>query len=166
MRCPACKLIDKDRVIDSRLTEGGGVVRRRRECTSCGRRFTTKERVEAELRLVVVKRGGDREPYDREKIAHGLRHACYKLPVDDEAIKQLIDGIEGDVFENHDREVTSSDIGEYVVRRLREINAVAYVRFMSVYRQYHDVAEFIEEIRSVKDFVAHRDPGQELLFEQ
>lgn len=165
MRCPSCREINKDKVLDSRMTEGGAIVRRRRECTTCGRRFTTKERVEEELRLTVVKRDGSRVSYDRQKIIRGVRFACYKLPVDDADIDRLVDDVEGDVFHDHDREVSSADIGEYLIRRLRALNTVAYVRFMSVYRQYHDVAEFIEEIQNVKDLAATQMPDQGDLFE-
>ena len=165
MRCPSCRESNKDKVIDSRMTEGGAIVRRRRECTICGRRFTTKERIEEELRLTVVKRDGSRVSYDRQKIIRGLRFACYKLPIDDGAIDRMVDDVEGDVFHNHDREVSSAEIGEYLIRRLRELNTVAYVRFMSVYRQYHDVAEFVEEIQNVKDLAATQIPDQGDLFE-
>lgn len=165
MRCPSCREINKDKVLDSRMTEGGAIVRRRRECTACSRRFTTKERVEEELRLTVVKRDGSRVSYDRQKLIRGLRFACHKLPVDDTAIDRLVDDVEGDVFHDHDREVSSAAIGEYLIRRLRELNTVAYVRFMSVYRQYRDVAEFVEEIQNVKDLAATQMPDQGALFE-
>ncbi len=165
MRCPACRESNKDRVIDSRMTEGGGVVRRRRECLACGRRFTTKERVDEQVRLNVVKRDGTRVPYDREKIIRGVRQACYKLPVTDADVDRLIDDIEGDIFERHDREVGASFIGEYVVRRLRSLNAVAYVRFMAVFRQYRDVDEFIAEVKNVKDLEAVQSPDQQSLFD-
>lgn len=165
MRCPGCKETNKDRVIDSRSTEGGAVIRRRRECESCGRRFTTKERVEEELRLTVIKRDESRVPYDRQKIIHGVRHACYKLPITDEQIEQLVGDVEEDIFQRHDREVSSQEIGEYLIRRLRDLNTVAYVRFMSVYRQYKDVAEFIDEIQNVKDLAAASIPDQQSLFE-
>ncbi len=165
MRCPSCKKINKDKVIDSRTTEGGAVIRRRRQCLQCGRRFTTKERVEEELRLTVIKRDGSRVPYDRQKIIHGLRHACYKLPIDDTAIERMVDDVEEDIFEGHDREVTTQDIGEYLIRRLRDLHQVAYVRFMSVYRKYHDVAQFVEEIQTVKHLAATRMPDQRTLFD-
>lgn len=166
MRCPSCKEIDKDRVIDSRLTEGGAVIRRRRQCEACNRRFTTKERLEEELRLSVIKRDGSRVPYDRAKIVHGIRHACYKLPVSDEDIERLVDDLESDIFQNHDREVTSEQVGEFLIRRLRDVNSVAYVRFMSVYRSYRDVDEFIDEIQNVREYVVTHDPEQETLFDE
>ena len=165
MRCPSCRESLKDKVIDSRTTDGGAVIRRRRQCLVCGRRFTTKERVEGELRLTVIKHNGERVPYDRPKIIHGVRHACYKLPIEDTEIEQMVDRVEEDIFERHDREVGSDAIGECVVRRLRDLNAVAYVRFMSVFRSYHDVAEFVEEIQSVKELTAARIPDQGALFD-
>lgn len=165
MRCPACRESNKDKVIDSRMTEGGSVVRRRRECIACGRRFTTKERVEEELRLSVIKRDGSRVPFDRAKITGGVRYACYKLPIDDGTIDRLVDGVEGDIFERHEREVTTVDIGEYLIRRLRKLNAVAYVRFTAVFRQYRDVDEFIEEIQNVRDLAAVQIPDQASLFD-
>ncbi len=114
---------------------------------------------------MVTKRDGTTVPYDREKIIHGVRHACYKLPVEDGAIERLVDDVEGDIFERHGREVSSVEIGEYLIRRLRDLNSVAYVRFMSVYRQYSDVAEFIEEVRNVKDLNAQKIPQQGALFD-
>ncbi len=166
MRCPSCKEANKDKVVDSRLTEGGAVIRRRRECLDCGRRFTTKERVEEELRLTVIKRDNSHVPYDREKIAYGVRHACYKLPITDEDIDRLVGDVEGDIFADHDREVPSEAIGEFLIARLRELNPVAYVRFVSVYRKYRDVAEFVEEIRNVNDLAATEMPDQGSLFDE
>ncbi len=165
MRCPGCKKANKDKVIDSRATERGSVIRRRRECLVCGRRFTTKERVEEEIRVSVVKRDGSREPYVRDKIIHGLRHACYKLPVTDEQINQLVGDVEEDIFRNHDREVTSEQIGEYLVDRLRQLSAVAYVRFVSVYRKYSDVEEFVDEVRNVTHLTETNMPEQGSLFD-
>ena len=164
MRCPSCKESDKDKVIDSRLTEGGNAIRRRRVCQACTRRFTTKERVEEELRLSVIKKDLSRVPYRRDKILGGVRLACYKLPITDEQIEELVDQVEGDLFRDHDREVTSRQIGEYVTRRLRALNPVAYVRFMSVYREFSDVAEFVEEIQHVKERAAIEMPNQQSLF--
>lgn len=165
MRCPSCKKLGKDKVIDSRLTESGAAVRRRRVCTECGRRFTTKERAEEELRLTVIKKDRTRVPYRRDKILNGVRHACYKLDVDEAVMDSLVDRIESDLFTDFDREVTSEQIGLYVARRLRDLNSVAYVRFMSVYREFHGVDEFIEEIRKVQEHVATAAPNQQSLFE-
>ncbi|HRX87376.1 MAG TPA: transcriptional regulator NrdR [Phycisphaerae bacterium] len=164
MRCPACKELGKDKVIDSRLTESGAAVRRRRVCTECGRRFTTKERAEEELRLTVVKKDRTRVPYRRDKIAGGIRQACHKLEVSEEQIEALVDRIEGDLFADFDREVSSDEIGRYVTRRLRDLNQVAYVRFMSVYRNFHGVDEFIDEIRNVQEHAATATPEQQSLF--
>ena len=99
MRCPSCRESFKDKVVDSRTTDGGIAIRRRRQCLVCGRRFTTTERIEGELRITVIKRSGNRVPYDRQKIIHGLRHACYKLPIDDTQIEKIVDQIEEDIFE-------------------------------------------------------------------
>jgi transcriptional repressor NrdR len=164
MRCPACNALNKDKVIDSRSTEGGGVIRRRRVCGACNRRFTTKERIEEELRLSVVKRSGARVPYRRDKILAGVRHACYKLAIEPETLERLVDTVESDIFREHDREVTSEQVGRYVASRLRSLNQVAYVRFMSVYRQFDDVEAFVEEIRDVKDWAATDSPDQQSLF--
>ena len=166
MRCPACKEIGKDKVIDSRLTEGGAAIRRRRLCQDCGRRFTTKERTEQEVRLSVIKRDSARVPYRRDKVIAGIRHACYKLPIDDGQIDRVVDEIEGDIFRDHDREVTSEQIGLYAARRLRDLNPVAYVRFMSVYRTFADVAEFAEEIQNVQLHAASTSPDQQSLFNE
>ncbi len=164
MLCPACKGND-NRVIDSRLTDGGTAIRRRRQCLSCGRRFTTKERVESELRLTVVKTNGRRVPYDREKILTGVERACYKLPVSEEDVQCLVDRVEEDLFANHDKEVSTEQIGAYVSRQLRQLNVVAYVRFMSVYRKFETVDEFIEEITEVRQQAAYDSPSQQSLFE-
>jgi transcriptional repressor NrdR len=165
VQCPNCKELNRDRVIDSRSTEGGAVIRRRRECQSCKRRFTTKERVEKDHRITVVKRDQSRVAYDREKVIAGIRHACYKLPITDDQIESLIDGVAEDIFQFHERDVTTAQIGQFVIERLRELNAVAYVRFMSVYQSYKDVAEFIEEIRNVRDISATQMPDQASLFD-
>lgn len=165
MQCPSCKEQGKDKVIDSRLTDGGSAVRRRRECLSCGRRFTTKERVEQELRLAVVKKDGSRVPFRRDKIVSGVRHACYKLPITEDRVDDLVDEVEGDLFRDHEREVATEDIGLLVAGRLRALHPVAYVRFMSVYRKFSDVAEFIDEIQQVRERAAIEAPNQQSLFD-
>jgi len=165
MRCPACKEIDADKVIDSRLTDAGAAVRRRRVCTHCGRRFTTKERIETELRLAVLKRDGSRVPYRRDNILRGVRHACYKLPVTDEELERLVDRVEEDLQREHEREVTSEQIGCCVAAHLRRLNHIAYVRFMSVFRKFADVAEFVEEINQVTEQAAAELPNQQNLFD-
>ena len=163
MLCPSCKQ-DNNKVIDSRLTEGGSAIRRRRRCLGCNRRFTTKERLEAELRLTVLKASGQRVPYHRDNVLHGIERACYKLDITDEQIEELVDHIEEDLFANHDREVTSEQIGSFVGQHLRRLDQVAYVRFMSVHRKYQTVDEFIEEITDVKAQVAQDNPAQQSLF--
>lgn len=164
MQCPSCKEPGQDKVIDSRLTEGGAAVRRRRECLKCGRRFTTKERIEEELRLTVIKKDGSKVPYRRDKIVAGVRQACYKLPVTESQIDQFVDQVEGDLFRDHEREATTVEIGDYVIRRLRSLNQVAYVRFMSVYRNFKDVREFADEIQNVQERAATESPNQQSLF--
>ena len=153
-------------MIDSRLTEAGSAIRRRRVCQGCGRRFTTKERAEEELRMSVIKKDHSRVPYRRDKIVAGVHHACYKLPITDEQVDELVDQVESDLFRDYDREVTSLEIGNYVARRLRELNQVAYVRFMSVYREFNEVSEFAEEIQTVKELAAAEAPNQQSLFGQ
>ncbi len=165
MLCPSCRDTN-NKVIDSRLTEGGAAIRRRRVCQICERRFTTKERVEAEVRIVVVKAGGQRVPYDRDKIVVGAERACYKLNITDGQVEHLADHVEEDLFQNHDREVSTEEIGRYVGRHLRKLNAVAYVRFMSVHRKFETVDEFVDEIRDVRAHAAQEDPHQQPLFDE
>ncbi|MFQ5491552.1 MAG: transcriptional regulator NrdR [Phycisphaerae bacterium] len=165
MRCPSCKEPSQDKVIDSRTTESGTAIRRRRVCQSCGRRFTTKERIEAELRLTVIKNNGGRVPYRRDKIVRGVQHACYKLDITDETLEQLVDQVEGDIYRDHEREVTSEQIGRCVAARLGQLNPIAYVRFMSVFRKFRDVAEFVDEIDDVTVRATHESPDQQSLFD-
>ncbi len=164
MLCPSCNEGD-NKVIDSRLTEAGTAIRRRRVCQACGRRFTTKERVEKQLRLMVVKVGGHRVPYNRDNIFCGVERACSKLDISDAQLQQMVESVEEDLFSNHDREVTTEQIGAYVGRHLRRLHVVAYVRFMSVHRKYDTVDEFIEEISDVRKRVAHESPDQQSLFD-
>lgn len=145
MRCPFCSC-NSSRVIDTRDAEGG--IRRRRECEACGRRFTTYERV-APLRLVVIKRDGRREPFDRDKIARGVQIACAKRPVDTEAIEELVSGIESELYHRGSREVTSREIGEMVMQNLRRLDEVAYIRFATIYRRFADVEDLADEIESL-----------------
>ena len=163
MRCPSCKS-ENNKVIDSRVTEGGDAVRRRRACQECERRFTTQEPIENELRLTVVKCDGSRVPYLREKVVAGVERACYKLDVSEEAINRLADRVEEHLIRNHEREVRSEQIGAYVSQELRRINQVAYVRFMSVYRKFTSVEAFVEDIRDVRARVAQDIPDQQSLF--
>jgi transcriptional repressor NrdR len=164
MKCPSCGEQNSHRVIDSRGTEGNSAIRRRRVCEKCDRRFTTKERIEEEIRISVIKRDKSRVPYRRDKIENGIRHACYKVDINDAEIAQVVDGIEEELFREHDRDVASSEIGQIVSKHLRKLNAVAYVRFMSVYRKYNDVTEFVEEIQDVKARAASDLPEQQSLF--
>ena len=163
MLCPSCKEND-NKVIDSRLTEGGAAIRRRRVCTRCNRRFTTKERVEEELRLTVIKNGGQRVPYSRDNISVGVHRATAKLEVSDEAIQELIDNVESDIFSAHDREIATEQIGRYVGNHLRKLSPVAYVRFMSVHRKYSTIDEFVDEISEVRLRASQDAPDQQALF--
>ncbi len=165
MRCPYCKEINQDKVIDSRLSEGGEVIRRRRVCMGCNKRFTTKERTEQDVKLMVVKRDGGRVPYDRSKVLAGIQRACYKRPINEEVLVKLTDEVEDIIFKQYDREVSSHVIGSEVGQRLREIDQIAYVRFASVYRQFQDLGELIDEAKDVIDRENENAPGQQRLFE-
>ena len=161
MRCPKCGS-SQDRVIDSREAREGHAIRRRRECMRCNFRFTTYEVVERE-ELRVVKRNGARESFDRDKLMAGIRKACEKRPVKMEQIEQLVDDIAGELEEEGYREIPSTVIGAKLMRRLEEIDHVAYVRYASVYRQFEDVGEFIDEVKRL-DERKMRDPRQAELF--
>ena len=147
MKCPFCHDLE-NRVIDSRLTQDGGVIRRRRECHACRRRFTTYERVE-EILPLVVKKDNRREVFDRLKIVAGMKKACEKRPVSAAAIEQAADRVERLVQDRAEKEVPSSFIGEAVMRELHKLDQVAYVRFASVYRSFQDVGEFMRELRKL-----------------
>ncbi|MDP2858974.1 MAG: transcriptional regulator NrdR [Bacillota bacterium] len=144
MKCPYCGYEDS-RVLDSRPTEEGGAIRRRRECTACLRRFTTYERVE-EIPLIVIKKDGRREPFDRNKILSGLLKACEKRPVSLERLERLVNDVEREMRNSLKGEVESREIGEMAMNRLKEVDEIAYVRFASVYRQFKDVGKFLEEL--------------------
>ncbi|MRG90915.1 transcriptional regulator NrdR [Polyangium spumosum] len=144
MRCPFCGHLE-DKVVESRAPGSGDVVRRRRECAACSRRFTTYERVEDVL-PTVVKKDGRREPFDRAKLMRGLRTACNKRPVSVDRLEVVVDAIEREVQESEKREVTSAELGERVMNHLRDLDEVAYVRFASVYRSFRDVDEFLREL--------------------
>ena len=162
MRCPFCKE-NRDRVIDSRSSDSGRVIRRRRQCLVCNRRFTTYEKIGESSKLYVVKKDNSRVPYERDKVVTGLQKACYKRLVSAEQIQQIADKVEEDVFRNFDKEVSSAFIGEKVMRHLREIDKVAYIRFASVYRDFKDAGELIEEVREA---IAEGEYlGQQKLFE-
>jgi transcriptional repressor NrdR len=145
MRCPFCKK-DNDKVIDSRSANAGATVRRRRECLACSKRFTTYEKVE-EITLYVIKKDGRRDVFDREKIKRGLLTACKKRPVSLQTIEDIVNRIEIELYEKFDREVKSTKIGDLVMRELKAIDHVAYVRFASVYREFKDVGEFMRELK-------------------
>jgi transcriptional repressor NrdR len=144
MQCSTCKQ-DNDRVVDSRLCSDGAAIRRRRECLSCGRRFTTYERAEVATRIV-TKKDGRREPFSRDKVLRGLRTACQKRPISEDQLARIADRIEAEVFGDSDREVPSTEIGEKVIEELKALDKVAYVRFASVYREFTDVGEFVEAL--------------------
>jgi len=144
VRCPFCNCEDT-KVIDSRPAEEQNAIRRRRECVSCGKRFTTYERLET-FPLMVIKKDETREPYDREKVEAGILRACHKRPVSAAQIAQLLDELESRLFNTGRKEIPVSMIGEIVMDKLRELDAVAYVRFASVYREFKDVDTFAEEI--------------------
>lgn len=144
MRCPYCK-DDADRVIDTRPGEDGSVTRRRRECMSCGRRYTTHERLE-EAPLKVIKRNSVREPFDRSKVHAGIERAVKKRPVTPEQVDEAVDAVERAILATYEREIPSSMVGEMIMEKLRELDEVAYVRFASVYRDFQSVDQFIEEI--------------------
>jgi transcriptional regulator NrdR len=147
VRCPYCSY-SESKVIDSRPAEEGTTIRRRRECLSCGKRFTTYEIMER-LPLLVVKRDGSRQSFDRTKIIGGLVKACEKRPVSAEAIERVADEIEQELQSSLEREVSSVQIGEMIMDRLKNLDQVAYVRFASVYRQFKDINTFLEELNKL-----------------
>lgn len=145
MRCPFCQ-VDHDRVIDSRASDDGYAIRRRRECLKCRRRYTTYERID-EQEIKVVKKSGIREPFQREKLRQGLAKACWKRPISDEQIDAVIAAVEADVYANFDTEVESRLLGDILMEKLRSVDEVAFVRFASVYRQFKDVRDFVDELQ-------------------
>ncbi|MFI5302607.1 MAG: transcriptional regulator NrdR [Polyangiales bacterium] len=149
MKCPHCGVVE-NKVIDSRLSTSGEVTRRRRECEGCTRRYTTYERVE-DLLPVVLKRDGRREPWDRTKLLQGLRRACEKRPVATEQLDEVADAIEKDLQELEGREVPTAEIGERVMQRLRVLDLVAYVRFAWVYRRFDDICVFVHELQRLTE---------------
>jgi transcriptional repressor NrdR len=155
MQCPFCHN-DDDRVMDSRASDDGFAIRRRRECSTCHRRYTTYERVE-EPAIKVVKKDGVREPFSREKIKSGLRKACWKRPISDDQIEAIVATIENDIYANFDTEVASRHLGDMVMMQLREIDQVAFVRFASVYREFKDVRDFVDELEPM---LAQNRPGK------
>ncbi|HTQ32451.1 MAG TPA: transcriptional regulator NrdR [Opitutaceae bacterium] len=147
MRCPKCTSID-DKVIDSRISKEGTTIRRRRECLECGHRFTTTESFVREG-LSVIKRDGRREDFNREKLLHAIRAACHKRPIDLEQLTMTVDDVLDELEARYETEIPSRAIGEAVMARLRKIDQVAYVRFASVYKEFRDVTEFVDEISNL-----------------
>lgn len=162
MRCPRCDHTE-NRVVDSRISRGGRAIRRRRECGGCDHRFTTYEYVEREP-LTVRKESGATEPYERQKLFESIHVACAKRPVSRAEIDELVDEIEGELEGRDEREVESEQIGEMVMRRLRRLDQVAYVRFASVYRNFQDTTEFMEAIRELVRRAGYEAAGQVELF--
>ena len=149
MKCPYCSSLE-EKVVDSREGRDGVVVRRRRQCQQCRRRFTTYERIE-EIHFMVVKKDGRREPFDRHKILAGLLKATQKRPVSVPQLETIVDEIEARLAEKVEREMTAAEIGELIMERLHGIDEVAYVRFASVYRQFKDVSQFVEEVKGLRE---------------
>ena len=163
MQCPYCGQ-DHDKVVDSRGSEGGRAVRRRRECLDCQQRFTTYERPEDVVKLNVIKKDGTRVPYDRQKVIDGLQKACFKRPIKDDQLLEILNAAEEEMFSNFDKDVPSKFIGDVVSSQLRKVDKIAYVRFASVYRNFTDVGELIDEAREV-DASPTVAPGQGGLFD-
>jgi len=161
VKCPYCKE-NKDKVIDSRSSDGGRIIRRRRHCLICDRRFTTYEKIGESFKLNVVKKDNSRVPYDRDKVIAGLQKACYKRPVSAEQVQQIADKVEEDIFRHSDKEVSSRFIGERTMKHLKAVDKVAYIRFASVYRQFTDAGDLMEELSQA---IAEPDEkGQPKLF--
>lgn len=166
MQCPYCKEQRTDKVIDSRATEGGTVIRRRRQCLSCKKRYTTYERVEETGKLLVIKKSGERVPYEREKLLGGLQRACWKRPIGIEALQKLADEVEEEIFREFDREVPSAYLGNAVSRRLQKLDKIAYLRFASMYHEFQLVDDFIEEAKAILDRDQREVDGQQDLFNE
>ena len=149
MKCPFC-LEDNTRVLDSRPVDDNTAIRRRRLCDSCGKRFTTYEKVET-LPLVVIKKDQTRQQYDRSKIEAGVMRACYKRPISAEAINAMVDSVENEIFRRSDREISSTTIGNVLMDHLKKLDGVAYVRFASVYREFKDVNTLMEELKDLME---------------
>lgn len=147
MKCPYCGR-DNTRVIDSRPADDGDSIRRRRECDVCGRRFTTYEKVET-IPVIVIKKDDNRETYDRSKIESGIIRACHKRPISADQVRQLVDEVEAFIFNKEVREISTREIGEVVMEKLKMLDSVAYVRFASVYREFKDVNTFMDELKKM-----------------
>jgi len=163
MKCPFCGYRE-DKVVDSRATQESSAIRRRRECLGCGKRFTTYEYIE-ELSLMVIKKDGRREPFDRKKVLSGIMRACEKRPISVETMEEIIAGVEHAIQKKSGREVPSNRIGELVMERLKKLDDVAYVRFASVYRQFRDVGQFMQELKDMldKEKSVSSKPGKRML---
>lgn len=147
MRCPFCNN-DNTRVVDSRPVDDNCAIRRRRMCDECGKRFTSYEKVET-IPLIVIKKDQNREQYDRSKLEGGILRACHKRPISARQITEMTDSVEQEIFNQNEREISSDRIGEMVMKRLQQVDAVAYVRFASVYREFKDVNTFMDELRKM-----------------
>lgn len=147
MKCPFCSQ-DSTRVIDSRPVVENNSIRRRRACDECDKRFTTYEKIET-IPVIIIKKDDNRETYDRSKIEAGVLRACHKRPISASQINQLIDEVENEIFNMEEKEIPSSEIGELVMNKLKDLEAVAYVRFASVYREFKDINTFMDELRKV-----------------
>ena len=147
MKCPFCGQLDS-KVIDSRPADDGSSIRRRRQCIACQKRFTTYEKVET-IPLIVIKKDNNREPYNRQKIESGILRSCHKRPISADQITKLVDEIETELFNLEEREIPVQMIGEIVMNHLKDLDAVAYVRFASVYREFKDVNTFMDEIKKI-----------------
>ncbi len=162
--CPFCSQND-DKVIDSRTSDAGRAVRRRRVCNVCGKRFTTYERVEAATRLMVVKRDGSRQVFDPMRLLNGLQSACAKRPIPVESMQHLVDEVEESLYKEFDREVPSDRIGVAIMERLRHLDQVAYVRFASVYKEFQDLDDLLAVVQETKKLADTEVPGQGELFD-
>ncbi|MCI9387189.1 MAG: transcriptional regulator NrdR [Lachnospiraceae bacterium] len=149
MKCPFCSH-ENTRVIDSRPAEDNSSIRRRRVCDECNKRFTTYEKVEA-IPLIIIKKDDNREAYDRSKIETGVLRACHKRPVSMDSIDVLVDEVEADILNSEEKEISSRVVGELVMNKLKDLDAVAYVRFASVYREFKDINTFMDELKKVLD---------------
>lgn len=156
MRCPFCRE-DNDKVIDSRASQDGFAIRRRRECLNCKRRYTTYEKIE-EAQVKIIKKNGIREPFDRDKIKRGLEKACWKRPIGEEQIESAVSAIENEVYSSAESEIDSRVVGDIVMKHLRRLDQVAFVRFASVYREFQDVRDFVEELEPMLE-ESDRLPG-------
>ena len=147
MKCPFCSEID-NKVIDSRLSKDGNIIRRRRECLECSRRFTTYEHIE-QIPIMIIKKDGRREVFSRDKVRTGLQRACEKRNISMNTIEEYIDELERDLRETEEKEIPSSELGEKIMAKLHDLDDVAYVRFASVYREFKDVNDFVSELKSL-----------------